>query len=692
MNLRMHSGIVGGAATAFAVLALAGPSDALGQTRTWTTNADFDEGVKVNVNYDVPDQLQLNEETAPFPFINVAASARGTIIRINTETGEIIGEYKTACSGRGLNPSRTTVDLYGNVWAGNRNEADGGLGSVVKIGLVVGGTRVDADGVPDPTGAYLAPPFAYSTAVDRDGDGLIKTSKGVGDILPWPDVTDGAGGGSGGLAALVEDADDECILVYQRVHGNNIRHVSVDANNNVWTGGHVGGDNTFDLLDGDDGTILATFDVGMGGYGGLVDGNGVLWSSSRTPFGLLRYDPKGTITTADDTFDTLLGPDAYGLGIDTFGNIWHSQYSTNVINKWTPDGMTVATFPTFGASGDRGVVVTPADDDVWVANSWGSDVSRLANDGTWLKTIPLGTDGVGPTGLAVDAEGKVWVTCLTSSTAKRIDPAGDVDGLGAVDLTVDLGADAGPYNYSDMTGSVLLQVVQQGTWNVIHDTGVPGLPTATLFWNSDEPMTTSLIVEVRAADSPADLGGETFVPVMDGVPTVGLSGRYWEIRVTFGRDTGAFDTPVLYDLTFVGLIEGFLDIKPGSCPNSFNPRSKGKTPVALVGTDDFFVMDVDPATLLLTRADGVGGMVAPLRWTYADVATPFMGMPCDCHEMGPDGIMDLSLHFSTPEIVNMLLLDAEMPGSMVELVLSGFFTDGTPFEAYDCVRIVPRKK
>ena len=113
---------------------------------TYTLDADFDLGTTVNVNHDSPnnDQLQLDDITEPFPFINVAASDRGTMVRINTDTGTILGEYRTAPSGRGLNPSRTTVDLDGNVWTTSRNEA--GLigtvphGSVVKIGLVIGGT------------------------------------------------------------------------------------------------------------------------------------------------------------------------------------------------------------------------------------------------------------------------------------------------------------------------------------------------------------------------------------------------------------------------------------------------------------------------------------------------------------------------------------------------------------------------
>lgn len=187
----------------------------VGTDVTYTLDAEFDQGVLVNVNHDSPnnDQLQLNETVETLPFIWVAASARGTIVKIDTVTGTVLGEYWSSPSGRGKNPSRTTVDLNGNVWAGNRAENSGGKGSVVQVGLLEAGQ-----------------------CVDRNGNGVIDTSAGLGDIRPWTNA--GGVDTNGGVAT----AADECIIKYVRVNGNYVRHVSVDGNNNVWAGGHFGGD------------------------------------------------------------------------------------------------------------------------------------------------------------------------------------------------------------------------------------------------------------------------------------------------------------------------------------------------------------------------------------------------------------------------------------------------------------------
>jgi hypothetical protein len=72
-----------------------------------------------------------------------------------------------------------------------------------------------------------------------------------------------------------------------------------------------------------------------------------------------------------------------------------------------------------------------------------------------------------------------------------------------------------------------------------------------------------------------------------------------------------------------------------------------------------------------------------------DVATPFPGEACDCHELEGDGIADLSLKFETVDLVAALGLDLLPGGDMPELVVSGTLVDGSEFEGSDCVRLVP---
>lgn len=137
-----------------------------------------------------------------------------------------------------------------------------------------------------------------------------------------------------------------------------------------------------------------------------------------------------------------------------------------------------------------------------------------------------------------------------------------------------------------------------------------------------------------------------------------------------------------------------LDIKPGSCANPVNPRSKGMVPVALIGSLDFDVNTVDPDFLTLSRTDGVGGSVNPIsgqrvpRMIIEDFVTPLGDEPCTCHELGGDGIDDLSLKFSTSEMSRALELDALLRGETIELVLRGTLFDGTTFEATDCITVL----
>jgi streptogramin lyase len=583
-----------------APLAFGGVGGGGGQSRTYTTDADFEEGILSNVNHDVADQLQLDviPVATELSFVNIACSDRGTIVRIDALTGQILGEYQTAPNRLSKNPSRTSVDDFGNVWVGNRAEIGGGQGSVVKIGIVVGGTRVDANGVPNPTGQYLAPPYQYSTAVDRNGDGLIRTSRGLGNVLSWPNVTDGAGGADG----IVQDAQDECILIFQRTSGIQVRTVACDANNDVWVAGYPFFPTSFDKLNGVNGALLTSFVApGCGGNGGLVDQSGILWSDSHLENTILRYDPVSTASSCIPVVNSSGFPSLpHGIAVDNNGFIWVCQFNDNEVSKYDPAGNLVAGFPlpSGGASLDRSLAVTPIDNDIWVGNSAGNDVTRLDNNGVIRKVIPLGGNGISPRGVSVDGNGKVWVANFGSDNAMRIDPNGDLDGLGAVDMAVDVGSNAAPENYSDFTGTVPLEVLQpDGSWTVVYDSGSADTEYGVISYTSEEPSGTSLVVEFRVANTQGELAALRFQPVANGVAFSGVFGRFVEVRVSFLRASPqTLASPILFDLTIESLGGGGpeTDCPPPGHPNpgsllvfpEFDNRSNSVTMLAVTNVNE----------------------------------------------------------------------------------------------------------
>jgi hypothetical protein len=127
-----------------------------------------------------------------------------------------------------------------------------------------------------------------------------------------------------------------------------------------------------------------------------------------------------------------------------------------------------------------------------------------------------------------------------------------------------------------------------------------------------------------------------------------------------------------------------VDIKPGSCPNPLNVKDKGVLPVAVLGTEDFDVFNIDPASI---RLEGV----APIRSSYEDVAAPVSNKSddCDCTTEGPDGYLDLVLKFDVQEIV--AALGGMYDGDIYLLTLTGETIDGTPIEGTDCVVIIAKK-
>lgn len=113
-----------------------------------------------------------------------------------------------------------------------------------------------------------------------------------------------------------------------------------------------------------------------------------------------------------------------------------------------------------------------------------------------------------------------------------------------------------------------------------------------------------------------------------------------------------------------------IDVKPGSGETApINPKSKGNIPVAVLGSADFKVIDVDLKSLTF----GATGNEKSLRKC----------IPAD-RDVNGDGYPDLMCHFGT-----------ELMGVNEEYVrgyLKGTMKDGTAFEGNGNMKVVPVKK
>ena len=158
---------------------------------------------------------------------------------------------------------------------------------------------------------------------------------------------------------------------------------------------------------------------------------------------------------------------------------------------------------------------------------------------------------------------------------------------------------------------------------------------------------------------------------------------------------GPFPTLFSYHFTLTDIFLA-LDIKPQSCPNPLNVRSRGVLPAAILGTEGFDVTQVDVSTVHLED-------VSPLRSALEDVATPFEPFvgkeeKGDCTTKGPNGFLDLTLKFDQQEVVKAIEDSLERPvkdGEVVVLTLTGNLREefgGTPIRGEDVVVIVKKGK
>jgi hypothetical protein len=365
-----------------------------------------------------------------FSNIWIANSSQGTVSKIDTFTGQELGRYTSGPEAT-TEPSRTSVNLYGDAAVSNRGSMSGGNGSISKIAA-----RID-------------------DCPDTNGNGVKDTSDGPGNVLPW--------------------GQDECVLwnttipsdMYQHGprptawEGSILPNGCADPNPRLWIGWYDYAANTgkFHRLDGTNGQILDSVDVpnwtglNYGPYGGAVDGNGDFWASGWQQGHLVRIDGD---TLAVDVYPFPQPPTgmqwSYGMALDQYGNPWIASSGA------------VATFDAASEQWSwvvldhlsvRGVMVDRADR-AWFAidgagaqgmNGCGLAVIDVAAKSVIAPLLSLSGCMV-PVGISIDVEGYVWVVDQSANQAFKVHPDTYQIALTATGLT-------GPYTYSDMTGAGL---------------------------------------------------------------------------------------------------------------------------------------------------------------------------------------------------------------------------------------------
>ena len=624
-------------------------------SRTYTLDADFDEGVLIGVEHDtIHNQLQLSEEKVTLPFIWVPNLGEGSVSKVNTETGEELGRYLVApfptCS-----PSRTTVDLEGNCWVGNRD-----AGTAVKIGLYEAGNWIDrnGNGICDTSTGSTPLPWGQDECVLFEVV-LIRGKEATYDPGPY-DPINNPGGNPG---------------IYDLGHwSTSPRGLAIDEDNNLWVGTYY--PCSYYYIDDDTGAILRiepfyNYITHMA-YGAVIDENGILWSTGRptgsyTPH-IIRYDPDRTLGPGNP--EKIYFPGyrmSYGLGLDYLGHIFASGWTENVLHRLDVNRPLGAPFPSSPEewsktgvlpSDDRywsvrGVTCT-ADNDVWLASTEKNVVYRFYNNGTLKARIPVGN---GPTGVSVDANGKVWVCNLNDITIQRID-----NNSNSVDMTVPIVGSGGHYSYSDMTGIMARTITTKvGTWTVIFDSEELDTPWGKISWNSLVPEGTSLAVKVRSSNDQISWSSwET--ASNDVILSSTPNGQYLQIETTFQTNEEEI-TPILYDLTAtIGIIPATVDFNP----NTLNQKSKGNwVTVFIEFPDGYDINNIDVSTIMLN--DIIPAEMRPIGFGDED----------------DDGIPDLMVKFNRLAVID--LLDS---GEMVYIIITGDLLDGTSFRGTDIIRVI----
>ncbi|MBI4701003.1 MAG: hypothetical protein HY744_07570 [Deltaproteobacteria bacterium] len=370
--------------------------------------ADFDAHVPEGGNM-CPGNVQS--------FIWISNTGEGTLSKVCTVNAQEVARYFTSPQQADGDPSRTSVNLHGDMVVTNRSPKTG-TSSVTKF----------AGDIKD--------------CVDRNDNGVIDTSFGPAEVKPW--------------------GEDECMLWNTPLGGGDIgaRATAWDGKEDPETGlgGHVyiGAmmNRTVYQLDGDSGQILGQAVTALGHYGGAIDNKGNFWTvDMNCTVGLCQIE---RISVDDlNKHETHAVHCGYGISVDAKGRIWNAGMNAfaggGCVSRFDPATAENVWADTGAMDFDRGVAVGIAlsAGSVWAASTNGDLIQVDMETVKVVKRQHIGAEAM--VGVAVDYQGFVWTVSQGGNAAHKVHP------VSWEITTVPIGKE--PYTYSDMTGMQLWGVI-----------------------------------------------------------------------------------------------------------------------------------------------------------------------------------------------------------------------------------------
>jgi hypothetical protein len=341
------------------------------------------------------------------------------------------------------------------------------------------------------------------------------------------------------------------------------------------------------------------------------------------------------------------------------------------------------------------------DFDLTVANGYSDDVSILLN---MMRpriadiVIGSGTNGAGEEGICGDRDPLTTVTSNCSSTpSQALIAAGNQEpecpcepgGLIPGDVSLPITSECNSDSWGNFITTFFLP---PGYSNASLQLTVRADDGAEIYLNG------TLVTTIDLVNEYGNQIHHVLPPIID--PVFFHSGnnelRFYVVNTQnghFGLPVGRggsgdcmyveFSVIVAYDLSGPETVN--IDIKPGSCPNPLNVGKKGVIPVAVLGSSEFNVTEIDRGSVLLYGIAPIPKALSP-----EDVTAP-MNDPqdeCDCDTLSADGYIDQVYLFDAQEVAQ-ALGDIE-DGDVVPLTLTGFLADGTEIEGTDCVLIIKK--